>query len=170
MNDHLVEIQQSDLPLLKKLYTPDRLKSYIAYMAIENYARWLEQNSEESKNIKFYCLNGDFSDGTFVVTVSTCYTKNTTNLKSLITYNFGFSIEKELTYAYADTLNESFENLHRLIQLIDYSKGYFFSSIRAELRPVIMDALEKIKIGSIHHWQTSLYHLPKKDALKFIAQ
>lgn len=70
MADRLVEIQYSDLPALKKLYTPDGSKSYIAYMTIDIYTRWLEQDPDESKYIKFFCLNGDFSDGTFIVTVS----------------------------------------------------------------------------------------------------
>lgn len=74
MTDHLVEIQYNDLWKLKKLYTPDGSKGFsIAYMTIENYTRWIVQNPEESKNIKFFCLNGDFSDGTFVVTVSNLF-------------------------------------------------------------------------------------------------
>lgn len=71
MTDRVVEIQYNDLANLKRLYTPGGSKSYIAYMAIENYIRWLDQNPNESNYIKFFCLNGDFSDGTFVVTVST---------------------------------------------------------------------------------------------------
>lgn len=71
MTDHVVEIQHNDWTNLKKLYTPDGLKNFsIAYMAIENYIRWVEQSPDESEHIKFFCLNGDFSDGTFVITVS----------------------------------------------------------------------------------------------------
>lgn len=70
MTDRLVEIQYNDLAKLKQLYTPDDLKNFsVGYMTIENYTRWPEQNPEEGKYIKFYCLNGDFSDGTFIVTV-----------------------------------------------------------------------------------------------------
>lgn len=68
MTDQLVEINPKDLQNLKTLYTPDGLKSYIAYMTIDNYIRWFEQNPNV-KHIKFFSLNGDFSDGTFVVTV-----------------------------------------------------------------------------------------------------
>lgn len=69
MSDSLVEIERKDLRTLKQLYAPDGIKSYIAYTTIDNYIRWFEQNSN-IKHVKFFCLNGDFSDGTFVVTVS----------------------------------------------------------------------------------------------------
>lgn len=69
MTDRLVEIQYSDLPTLKKLYSSDELRCHIGYMTIDTYIRLLEKFPEESKCIKFFCLNGDFSDGTFIVTV-----------------------------------------------------------------------------------------------------
>lgn len=69
MTDRLVQIQYSDLPALKKLYTPDGSKSYIGYMTIDIYTQLLEKDPDEKKYVKFYCLNGDFSDGTFIVTV-----------------------------------------------------------------------------------------------------
>lgn len=145
MTDRLVEIQYNDLAKLKRMYTPGDLKHYsIGYMTIENYTRWLEQNADESEHIKFFCLNGDFSDGTFVVT--------------------------ERLTAYADTLSDSFDKLHRLVQLLDYSKGYFFMSIRNDLGPVILDALREAKIEPIRPTTTILYYMSKEDALKFTAQ
>lgn len=79
-------------------------------------------------------------------------------------------IKKELAYAYADTLNESTDNLHRLVQLIDYTKGYMFSSVRDELGPVILDALHKANIESVRKSTTLLYYMPKEDARKFTTQ
>lgn len=72
MADRLVEIDQKDWQNLKNLYKPDGSKSYIAFTAIDNYIRWFQQNPS-FKTIKFFCLNGDFSDGTFVVTVNFIY-------------------------------------------------------------------------------------------------
>lgn len=66
--DKLTEIDRKDLPLLKGLYTPDGSKCYTTYTAIDTYIRWFEQDPNV-KHIKFFCLNGDFSHGTFVVTV-----------------------------------------------------------------------------------------------------
>lgn len=69
MVDKLTEIDRKTLPLLRDLYTPDGSKNYMAFTAIDTYIRWFEQDSTIN-DIKFFCLNDDFSDGTFVVTVS----------------------------------------------------------------------------------------------------
>lgn len=74
---------------------------------------------------------------------------------------------QERVRVYADTLSSSFDNLHRLLQLIDYSGGYFFLSVRSELRQVIKDALKNANIGICQEYINLLYHLPKEDALKF---
>lgn len=66
--DQLTEIDRKDLPLLKSLYTPDGSKCYVTYIAIDTYIRWFETDPNV-KHIKFFCLNGDFSRGTFIVTV-----------------------------------------------------------------------------------------------------
>lgn len=69
--DRLVEIQEKDLSLLKNMYTSkDGSRTNIAYVTIDNYMRWIEEDPNESNFINFYCLNGDFSDGTFIVKVS----------------------------------------------------------------------------------------------------
>ena len=67
--DQLTEIEPKDCQKLKNLYTPDGSKSYIAYTTIDNYIRWFEQDPNV-KHVKIFSLNGDFSDGTFVVTVN----------------------------------------------------------------------------------------------------
>lgn len=74
MADRLVEIPTEDLPQLRDLYAPIAGvdKSYIAFMTIETYIRWFKEHTA-IKNVRFYCLNDDYSDGTFVVTVSTEY-------------------------------------------------------------------------------------------------
>lgn len=69
MTDRLVEISRDDWPRLKELYTPDGSKSYLAYTTIDSCIRCLDQDPNY-EHFKVYCLNGDFSDGTFVATVS----------------------------------------------------------------------------------------------------
>ncbi|XP_031628311.1 uncharacterized protein LOC116344072 [Contarinia nasturtii] len=141
--NRIVEIDRKDLQILKNLYTPDSSKNYTTYTTIANYIRWFEQDPNMN-HIKFFCLNGDFSDGTFVVTDQ-----------------FG---------AYADTFNESHENLSQLLQLLDYSKDYFFFSIRPSIRPTLKDALRKSNVDVGHYSTTLLYRLSKEDALKFDTQ
>lgn len=69
MANYLVEIDRKELPILQHLYKSNGTKSYIGYMTLNNYIRWFEQDPDV-KHIKVFCLNGDFSDGTFVLTVS----------------------------------------------------------------------------------------------------
>lgn len=69
MADKLTEIDRKDLLLLRELYKPDGVKSYISYITIDTYIRWLQQDPN-IKYLTFYCLNGDLSQGTFVVLVS----------------------------------------------------------------------------------------------------
>lgn len=67
--DKLVEIHPKDLPALKILYKENISNGFLASMAIDNYIRWfkLDQNLT---NVNFFCLNGDFCDGTFVLIAS----------------------------------------------------------------------------------------------------
>lgn len=72
--------------------------------------------------------------------------------------------------AYADTFNKSSDRLFRLLQLIDYSKGYTFQCIRPELRTVITDALEKVNVTIENVSDFLRYYLPKEEALKLDIQ
>lgn len=69
MSDCLVEISPKDLPVLKNLYKNDESNNILAILTIENYIRWFEQDPAV-EYVKFFCLNGDFSDGSFVVLAS----------------------------------------------------------------------------------------------------
>lgn len=66
--DHLVEIDRKDWPILKQLYL-NIPKSFYAYTSIDTYIRWTEQDPNLD-GVNIFCLNGNFSDGTFVAIVS----------------------------------------------------------------------------------------------------
>lgn len=69
MQDRLVRINPEDLELLKNLYEGCDVQSYVSYMTIKNHIQWIEVN-QKSKEVNFFALNGDFTDGTFIVIVS----------------------------------------------------------------------------------------------------
>lgn len=85
MIDHLTEIHRSDWKELKDLYTSDGSKSYVAHTTIDNYIQWFEQ-SPSLKHVKFYCLNGDYSDGTFAVVVNTTFFLPFSLIHSIFTF------------------------------------------------------------------------------------
>lgn len=69
MADKLTEINKKDLEILLNIYTTsNKLKSEVGRVTIETYIRWHQQDPN-LEDLKFFCLNGDFSNGTFVVIV-----------------------------------------------------------------------------------------------------
>lgn len=63
------EITKADLPKLRDLYLQDWPENFIGYYTLNNFIRWLDKDPN-IENLRFYCLNGDFSDGTFAIFVS----------------------------------------------------------------------------------------------------
>lgn len=69
MTDRLIEIDRKNLPILQAIYKSSGLKGYLGYLTVGNYIGFFEQDPNV-RHVKVYCLNNNFSDGTFVVTVS----------------------------------------------------------------------------------------------------
>lgn len=67
--DSLIKVDKTKLPKLRNLYAKHDEKTFLSYMVINNYIRWFEKDPS-LKYVEFFCLNGDISDGTYVVTVS----------------------------------------------------------------------------------------------------
>lgn len=69
MGDKLIEINKNDLQHLLNLYTTsNKLKSEMGCVTIETYIRWHQQDPN-LEDLKFFCWNGYYSSGTFVVIV-----------------------------------------------------------------------------------------------------
>lgn len=68
-DDHIVELTPNFWHKLQDLLNwPE---NQIGYLLVDDYIKWAEKVAvNHIKNVKFYTLNGDFSDGTFVVVVS----------------------------------------------------------------------------------------------------
>lgn len=164
MSDYLVEIESKDLPKLQKFYSSKESKSCIAFTTIANYINWFEQESN-IKHVKFYCLNGDFSDGTFALVVR-FLDRNSLKIEEKIVKKIHF---QDRWIAYVDTLSDSHENLTHLLHLLDYSKGLWFFSERIELQSTICDALKQKGVEIDPNdpvWHADLYRLRCEDALK----
>lgn len=74
---------------------------------------------------------------------------------------------KDSSFAYAETMSSSFENLTRLLQLIDHSQtSYTFANVPAESVQVFKDVLQKANV-EISNQPALMYFLPKEEALKF---
>lgn len=73
-------------------------------------------------------------------------------------------------HAYADTINESNDNLLRLLKLLDFTKGYKFLSERAVLQSTIREVIAYKNAKITYDNNPMLYRLPKDEALKLDVQ
>lgn len=69
MTDKLVEVDRKEWIDLRDLYQQDWPKYMIGYYTLNNFISWIKQDPD-IKNVHLYSLNGDCTDGTFVVIVS----------------------------------------------------------------------------------------------------
>lgn len=67
-SNKLVEIKPSEWKKLRDLYTSNWPLDIIGYFTVDNFIRWYEKDPNV-KNLKFYSLNDDWSDGTFICLV-----------------------------------------------------------------------------------------------------
>ncbi|CAD7092441.1 unnamed protein product [Hermetia illucens] len=68
MADKLVDIPIQDLTSLRDLYREDWPKYSIGYGTVDTYVRWLNKDPN-IPHIRILSLNGDWSDGTFIITI-----------------------------------------------------------------------------------------------------
>lgn len=65
----LTKIPPNDLPGLRDLFVQYWPKHVIGYYTIDNFVKWFEQDPNYA-DAELYCLDGDWSDGTYVILVS----------------------------------------------------------------------------------------------------
>lgn len=68
MSNKLVKIPVGSLPALRALYEKDWPNNLVGYHTVDNYIRWYEK-LPDIKNLECFSLNGDWSDGTFLIIV-----------------------------------------------------------------------------------------------------
>lgn len=67
--NQLIEIRSIDWPELRDKFLDNWPDDHVGYYLVDNYIRWIAKEPN-IQNLSFYSLNGDLSDGTFVVVVS----------------------------------------------------------------------------------------------------
>lgn len=75
MENHLVKIPKENWSELRDLFKVNWPDNILGYSTIDNYYRWNQKDSD-IKNLVIYSLNGDWSDGTYIVIVSHWYLFN----------------------------------------------------------------------------------------------
>ena len=71
---------------------------------------------------------------------------------------------------YADTIHANSDKFSLLLQLFDYSNGYIFSNVWADVGRIIVDIMQKANIEADDYTKTILYRLSKEEAMNFDVQ
>lgn len=72
MGSQRIEIDCEDWNDLRDLYLPETPETILGLATISNYIEW-HKKEETIENLTIYSLNGDWSDGTFVLLVRFLY-------------------------------------------------------------------------------------------------
>lgn len=71
MNDSAIKIDKNEWKNLRDLFALGKSESFLAYCTVDYFIRFLEIVPDcRDDQIEAFCLNGDWSDGTFVIVVS----------------------------------------------------------------------------------------------------
>jgi hypothetical protein len=65
------------------------------------------------------------------------------------------------------TLDESNKKLKRILNLLDWSKGFDVSSVCSRHLPVVLQILEKKRLPVEKSFMLNFHYLPKEEALRF---
>lgn len=67
-DNKLIPIPSKEWINLRDLYLINWPENILGYYTIDNFINWISK-TEEIRNLFIYSLNGDWSDGTFVIIV-----------------------------------------------------------------------------------------------------
>lgn len=90
MENKLVIIEREEWENLRELYLPEKPGTILGLSTISNYIRWSKM-CPQIDDLTIYCLNGNWSDGLFVVVV--CPVSNIIYLnkeKKFVSINFEY--------------------------------------------------------------------------------
>jgi hypothetical protein len=65
------------------------------------------------------------------------------------------------------TLDETNKKLKRILNLLDWSKGFDVSSVCQRHLPAVLQIIEKKRLPVVHSFMLNFHYLPKEEALLF---
>ncbi|XP_063695730.1 uncharacterized protein LOC134827107 [Culicoides brevitarsis] len=139
-NDRIEALTPNFWPKLRELFTRDWPENQIGYFIVDDYIKWLKSDFY-MKNVKLLTLNGDFSDGTFVV------------------------VDRYQLFIY--TLEETNERLTKLLRLLDWKKGFIVSAFRKKFLPAVLEVIKEKKLEIEYDSENFVHFLPKEKATEF---
>ncbi|XP_055918700.1 uncharacterized protein LOC129950806 [Eupeodes corollae] len=141
--NNLVEIPFEDWPKLRDLYVKRNLESNSFYL-FQNIINWLNKDPSLEKSVKLYSLNGDWSDGTFI-------------------------LQDHKLYITMNTLEESQKRLLAALHCLDKKQPLIISGFPIRIKKAIETYLLDLgmKKEDFQFWPTIWHHIELKKALEF---
>lgn len=145
-NNSLVEIPIEDWPKLRDLYVNRKLESN-SFNSIENFINWLQQDPSLKESIKIFSLNGDWSDGTFL-------------------------LQDHSAYIMMNTLQDSQERLLEALHCLDKKQLLILAGCPLRVKNTIETYLLNLGIQkeSFQFSTTIWHHIDQERALAFDTQ
>lgn len=82
-----------------------------------------------------------------------------------IQLSFEFPQDRYRLFMY--TLDDTNKKLKRILNLLDWSKGFDVSSVCQRHLPAILQIIEKKRLPVVHSFMLNFHYLPKEEALLF---
>ncbi|XP_055917597.1 uncharacterized protein LOC129949901 [Eupeodes corollae] len=139
----LVEIPFEDWPKLRDLYVNRNLESN-SFSMLRNIINWLNKDPSLEKSMKIYSLNGDWSDGTFI-------------------------LQDHKLYVMMNTLEESQERLLAALHCLDKKDPLVLSGCPLRITKSVEKYLADLGVPkeSIQFSKTIWHHIELKQALEY---
>lgn len=154
--DKLVEIPVGEWFQLQELFRCDWPKHIIAFNVLDNAIRWLKQDPQ-LKYFKFFSLNGDWSDGTFIQMVRI--------VGAHLMHSYSFQFVQVEEFIFFDTLEESGSRLERALLLFNWSEERSVFCLRHQLLPTTIRVFGRLKLHMDMYPSTYLYFTPIEKIL-----
>lgn len=134
----------------------------LGYYTVDNFIRWFERKTT-IKNLIFYSLNGDLSDGTFVAIVNI---KFDFDLAAQLNFMFYLLFCQDRYQLFLNSLSDSNDKLARILDMLDWSRGFKVSTFRKKHRSAVVDTLNAKNLNREFDSETLVYYMPKENAVR----
>lgn len=166
LENKLVPVPLKCLPKLRDMYRVEWPTYITACYTIDTCIRWFDKDPN-LKDVKIYCLNGKWEDGTFIMIVSLLVVSWSFRVFPVNKLNSKNLFQRETTHFF-NTLQPSCENLKIALSLIDWLKPSNTSCYSGALRSTVLQVLNDQGIKNVSEFSTNIYFVPGHQALEMI--
>lgn len=161
--NRLVKLNRVDWPALRELYIRNWPEHIMGFFTVDNFIRWTEKKPSDVQNVCIYSLDGDWSDGTFICTVS----KNTrqTMQNNYVSYSIYLPHTQHRNQLFINTLNPSIDRLCKLVSLVDWSVKPLCCTILNKHRKAIDTNIAENRLETFYDsFELNVYYMPSEKA------